>query len=535
MKLNNHFYLKDCPLNPEDFKLNIVYEDDTALETNILGIKTNVNNYNNQINNYKKHEYFYKFLKKENEDKKKGIITNYNILTNKLKSKLKKKLIFRNLEKKEEIKEEEEEILWDMEESGFKCRVDNKNKINVYYQNSFDFDQNKISLDEMILIINFCQDRFLGNDYPIVVIEDANGGGYVTYSMIFSELVQNLFNNQLKCSINIGKYTSSISNDNLLYLKFLKENGDVHKKKKFLKDTTTDKLSNNIKNKRLKQKPFSVHLIQEYKERVFRNKYKKPTEIIIYTDGFSFSATSLFIKSLYHFGGAIIVGYNGDPETKTTDFDASQSPTFILNSQQLKLKDNTLLNKYGFNFNSLSYGPSYKNQFIEEKLDYPEEFQVTPVDERVDIYNEYDDSLYQNFIDKAKEIFKKYNVENKCNKDNKNLKMLNPKCDNEDKITKGGYECGDDGKWSETCKPFYCDKNYYFDYISQKCVKDVIAEKYQNNVLNEIYSEITLENKIDNLDDDVSKYKGLFILFLILVIIIFVLFIYPFIKDCLKC
>ena len=43
------------------------------------------------------------------------------------------------------------------------------------------------------------------------------------------------------------------------------------------------------------------------------------------------------------------------------------------------------LKKYGFYFILISYGPSYKNQFIEGKLDYPEEFQVTPVDERVKI------------------------------------------------------------------------------------------------------------------------------------------------------
>ena len=31
------------------------------------------------------------------------------------------------------------------------------------------------------------------------------------------------------------------------------------------------------------------------------------------TDGFSFSATSLFIKGIQNFGGAILVGYNGHP------------------------------------------------------------------------------------------------------------------------------------------------------------------------------------------------------------------------------
>ena len=56
--------------------------------------------------------------------------------------------------------------------------------------------------------------------------------------------------------------------------------------------------------------------------------------------------------------------------------------------------------------------------------------------------------------------------------------MLNKECDkNFNEYTYGGYECGDDGKWSNICKPFYCDQNYYFDYVNQKCVKDIIAEK----------------------------------------------------------
>ena len=196
------------------------------------------------------------------------------------------------------------------------------------------------------------------------------------------------------------------------------------------------------------------------------------------------------------------------------------------------------LKKYGFIFNQISYGPSYKNQFIEGNLDYPEEFQVTPVDERIDIYNAYDDSLYQSFIEKAKEIFKKYNEEGKCNPDNKNLKMLNTECDkNFDKYTKGGYECGKNGKWSDKCKPFYCHKNYYFDYVNQKCVKDVIAEKYS------IYfseSKTTEEKKIEELEGEIKKlenelkkeknhddpYKTPFIILLIIDIIILVVSLY---------
>jgi hypothetical protein len=311
------------------------------------------NDSNNQI-----YEYFMNFLKKEKENKKKGILTNRKLLKNYLKSKSNNKTIFRKLE--------EEQINWDIDLISFKCRVDDENKINVYYQNSF----MNIYVDDMDLFENilYCQYNFLNNDYPIVVIEDANGGGYVHFSMFFQEIVQNLFNNQMKCNIKIGDYTSNISEENALFFEFLKENGDLYENnKEFLEDITIDKLSKDNENKRLKQRPFYIHYAQFYKDLIIRNKYKKPTDIIIYTDGFSFSGTSLFIKSLYHFGGAIIVGYNGDPETENKDFDASQSPTFILPYESLSIPALETLYNYGFYFSQISYGPSYKNKFIEKK------------------------------------------------------------------------------------------------------------------------------------------------------------------------
>ena len=361
MVIGNYFQLSECPMNSEEFNLNITYKDDTVINTTLVGINTEYIDNNNKIsNNNKNYEYFMNFLKKEKEDKKKGILTNRNLLKNYLKSKSNNKTIFRKLE--------ENEIQWDFDLISFKCRVDDKNKVNVYYQNAFVIDDKDINDDELFNILIQCQNNFLNNDYPIVVIEDANSGGYVHFSMLFQEIVQNLFNNQMKCSIKIGDYTSNISDYTGLYFDFLKENGDLYENtKEFLKDFTIDKLSKDNEYKRLKQRPFYIHFVQFYKDLIIRNRYKKPTEIIIYTDSLSFSATSLFIKSLYHFGGAITVGYNGDPDSKKKDFDASQSPTFVLPLDYIMSKYFSILDEYGFYFSQISFGPSYKNQFIEKK------------------------------------------------------------------------------------------------------------------------------------------------------------------------
>ena len=483
----NYFVLDACPMDVNEFNLKIKYYDKEIIETNFIIVNFE---FFNQYNYKKNNEYLKEFFEKEN--KQKGIITNHKLLKKYLKPNSNKT---RNLD--------EETINWDIDITEFKCRVDNKNKVNVYYQNSFSIENDNI--DEIFL---YCQKKFLDNNYPIIVIEDYNIGGLVILSMIFSEIVQNLYNNQLKCSIKIGNYTKQIIEQDGSFFEYLKDNGEFYENNdEFLQDITIDKLSNNNYNKRLKQRPFYVHFAQSYKDSIIRNKYKKPTEIIIFTDGFSYSATSLFIKSLYHFGGAIIVGYNGDPDSDKNDFDASQSPTYVLNLTQTKIPAYDTLKKYGYQFSQISYGPSYKNQYIEgnTNIDYPEEFQVTPVDERIDIYDSYDDNLYQKFIDKAKEIFKKYNEDNKCNPNNKNLKMLNKECDkNFNNYTYGGYECGIDGKWSKICKPFYCHKDYYFDYVNQKCVKDVIAEKF-NNINNSINEQNYISSDSESKENKESE------------------------------
>ena len=51
---------------------------------------------------------------------------------------------------------EEKGIEWEITYSDlFKCRVDNDNKINVYYQNSFNIDLTKVSLPDLFKFLNY--------------------------------------------------------------------------------------------------------------------------------------------------------------------------------------------------------------------------------------------------------------------------------------------------------------------------------------------------------------------------------------------
>ena len=148
----NYFFLRACPMDVNEFNLKIKYYDKEIIETNFIIV-----NYEffNQNNNYKKNnEYLNEFFE---------LKINLKLKSDKT----------RNLN--------EEIINWDIDIENFKCRVDNKNKVNVYFQKSFSFENDNI--EEIFLT---CQKNFLNNNYPIIVIEDYNGGGNVQLSILFS-------------------------------------------------------------------------------------------------------------------------------------------------------------------------------------------------------------------------------------------------------------------------------------------------------------------------------------------------------------
>ena len=145
-----YFDLSECPLNLEEFKLNIEYEDGDYINATMIGLLAD---YNETYSNNQNYEYFMNFLKKEKENKKKGIFTNRKLLKNYLES------ISNN---KTNIRKLKEELEWDIDYEFLKCKVDDKNKVNVYYQNSFMYE----NVDEMGLVENLinCQYNFLNND-----------------------------------------------------------------------------------------------------------------------------------------------------------------------------------------------------------------------------------------------------------------------------------------------------------------------------------------------------------------------------------
>jgi len=460
------------------------------------------------------------------------IETNNNVSNeNKIETTVKNIKFYREISKKK--LKEEDEIKWNYSniEGSLKCKVDHNKEANIYYQNSFYIEDNNIN--DLIKILKSCYDLFQENDYPIFVIEDTNGGGYLFYSEIFTRIVQNIYNQKNYFSIMITNSTKKLNENEFVgfnnELGYYYDNYEQYLKYNKINETFLGEI--NIE--RTIQRELDVLNTEDIKRLIinYSKKLRKPTDIVVFTDGFSFSATSLFIKSLQNFGGAIIVGYNGDPESEAIDFDASQSPTFIQGQDFLKNINNyDKLVKNGFTVGQISYGPSYKNSYNYNIKSIPQEFEEFPVDERMKFYNSFEETLdiYNKFVQKGLDIVDKY-ITN-CNKYNKNLKLLNETC-NVNAYTYGGFVCDDKGNWSSECQPFYCDAGYYFDNYTKSCLLDPINITYENIINLTIYqiNEIILNDQIDYFKDKKNLYKYLFIiisLILIIIIVILVIKIY---------
>ena len=372
-------------------------------------------------------------------------ITYAIVSTNEIKdlSNLNNTLIKQFEEPKVENKEEKG-IEWEITYSDlFKCRVDNQNQVNVYFLESMDSSKSYVDYEEKL--IN-CIDLFDQNNYPIIVILGKNANYDAPHlPKLLIELISPL--------ISIKYYKAE----------------KIHR-------VSSEKIPVEYAEKNISYFDVPIDLSYEKNEKLIQKKKtlknkRRPTDILIYTNGNLIQTAAVFIKNFQHYGGGIVAGYFGNPHKNNIPFDSAQSTTDIMDQRRLMLKcprgyERELIKRYNFTV----YIPANHYFYGDFNFKYPLEYSVTPVDERVEIFEYLTGSNYQWFIDEAKRIFNKY--KDQCNPKNKKLVLVSSDCDNkfENGYTHGGYECGDDGKWSSKCVPSYCDPGNVFNYTSNKCI-----------------------------------------------------------------
>ena len=314
------------------------------------------------------------------------------------------------------------------------------------------------------------------NKYPIVVVNQLNNGGYISLAQLFMGVLSplipiNLFKGRLRITESL-KDTNEVNNyinSNLTNINTCQKQTLKH----LLKDSVTPNYCEN----RLSQM-FYLNNAKIYDEieniRSYMRYKRKPTEILILTDGYSFSSSAFYIKYLQKMGGAIVAGYFGNPYS-SEEFDSSQSPSPIFTSGLLNdfnPNENINLNKdYGI----ILEFPGIQSFYGDDDKDVPLEYEVTPVDIRLDLYSGFDERSLQNFIDSSQNILD--NIRTKCFSSNKNLIMFSDECENrfENSFTHGGFTCNENGEWSKECVAAYCDLGYSFDQKNKKCIKDACS------------------------------------------------------------
>ena len=380
-----------------------------------------------------------------------------------------------NNKRKSKIRKLETVINWDYQYGDdLKCIFDKENNLNIYYIASFWAD-NMIKYKETL--IN-CYKLFDKNNYPIVVVNDLNNGGYIYFSQLFLGILSplmpiDLYKGRFRITDNF-KNTENITE----FLNTNFTNIDNCKSENF-EDLTKNKITvdhgNNIKEELSKLFFISNDTIHDEITKIrseMKNK-RKPTDIIIFTDGYTLSSAAFLVKYLQKNGGGIVVGYSGNPQNDDLVFDSGQSASPLFNSQILKIFNenyNSLLIKYNIELEM----PGILSFYDDSNNNIPIEYSVTPVDEKVDIYEPFDEISYESFVAVSKEILEKYKTQ--CNTNNINLIKIVEKCSFTKNYIHGGYLCQEDGSWGTECVASYCDDGYIFDKNKNECVIDVCSD-----------------------------------------------------------
>ena len=372
------------------------------------------------------------------------------------------------IEYKKEEKKEDNDLQWEVTHDLFKCKVDNGNQANIFYLHNSNPSSEPYDNYEGNLIN--CIDLFDQNNYPIIVIFGKN----VRYD-----------------APHLPKYLVELISP-LISMKYYKAD-KIH-------EVSLEKIPIEYGVKNFSYYKVPIDLSYELNEKLIekrktlKNK-RKPTDILIYTDGNLVSVDAVFMKSFQYYGAGIVAGYFGNPNKNNVPFDSAQSCGIFINQKAFEIRSSRgygkeLVKRYS-TIVDMPYVPMFFGDF---DFHYPIEYSVLPVDERVEIFEYLKGSNYQMFIDEAKKILEKY--KNQCNPKNKKLVLVNNECDNKfgNEYTHGGYECGDDGKWTNNCVPSYCDPGYVFNYKENKCVSIMEKVDFSSMVVKHVIKYHTKES-----------------------------------------
>ena len=370
------------------------------------------------------------------------------------------------------LDEGNESVVWDIQskEGEVKCRVDKENRLNVIFFNKFYLLKEKETEEPEIFK---CAELVYSNEYKTIIITQKLADGDIYASHCYTQLLFPKIDVKFNMAMRQTKYSEILfEKDNKKFLDsqtcepfgswedFKKEGPDDYEGVKHYRT----KIYNPIERD-------SIEKMNMFRENLARlGHLKKSTDILILTDTVNFGPASTFIKTIQSNGAAIVASYAGNPklreEYKKT-LDASLDPVDITDYSEIDDFDS--LRQKGFKLYKIPFAESF--EFVNKSNVIPMAFEVNKPDERTNIYHSYEDIYYKEFIEKAKEIFDKY--EESCNPENLNLVKETSQCTFNGEPAHGGFKCGNNGNWNiYECKRSYCDLGYFYNKITDKCEID---------------------------------------------------------------
>jgi len=319
-----------------------------------------------------------------------------------------------------------------------------------------------------------CAELFDKNSDPITLLLPMNGGG----SLVLEQLTEII----LQPDTDYRMLTAARKTDAVHKILIENEYGTIYAdvdngcrsmdesdlEEMWKNSNEVDDFGDGVTHKRTKKSFISVtQLYNAYADSVMKHP-RKPTDFIVATDGFCFSACSVFVLNSIRKGAAIVTGY-GSTYPGDTEFVAAQCPSTVISPETYFDDTGAKCAHHGIAFQA-TFMESY-NISAEMKEIIPGDFEIM----RIDKHSGYNKSLgisIPDMIPHIKDLHEEFKT--KCNPLNKRLFLVDESCKVDDANAKSaGYACGSDGAWNKTeCKISTCKIGYTVDFDNNKCVAD---------------------------------------------------------------
>jgi len=345
------------------------------------------------------------------------------------------------------------------------------------------------SADERLFLQELveCVALFDTNPYPITIILPNNGGG----SLDLMELTQFLLLPSSDFRIARAMRKSERGREIGVEKEYLRgvgtagnnETCDTLESKSaaeaFWEKTFVDDLGNGITHKRtgkgLKDDKDLEQMLLPY--RMTKN-VRKPTDIIVATDGFCFSACAFFVYNVIRAGAGIVTGF-GATNPGDELFAAAQCPSSVTNLDKYfdDLSNNSV---YGLATRSTTTESFEITPNMNESI--PGDYTILRIDVHSGYYDDYDKRNFAHVLNLLrKTAIVRDQFTTKCNSNNKRLRFISdePCKTNKPYAVMGGYACGSNGEWDDSvCKVAKCQEGYVVDFENDKCIPNPCDIRY---------------------------------------------------------